>query len=209
MKQTKKILAILLAVVMLFVLCACGGNTGNDGKETGSSEGKESEKSSEQASGNGSSISTEGSSGFNFGSVYDETTGQTGYSITGIGSCTDVDVVVPQGQKDYFGEINPYLWDDDSGFRGMEYAKTVTLPEGFLEIRSGFGYSSQLEKVTIPSTVRKIGYSGDSRIFEYCPAFKEIVYNGTIEQWNAIEKTANWSKGAEPFTIHCIDGDVL
>ncbi|MCR5353781.1 MAG: leucine-rich repeat domain-containing protein [Clostridiales bacterium] len=203
MKKTIGILALLLIAVLVISLCACGsvGKSGTtEESENGETGGNETQ--------NEPDISTEGSKGFDFDAVYDEITGKTGYCIIGTGSCEDEDVIVPQGRTNYLGETQPYLWDDNNGFRGMQNAKSITLPEGFLEINSGFGYSPLLEKVVIPSTVRKIGYNGDSRIFEYCPQFKEIVYNGTVEQWNAIEKEENWKTGTEGFTVHCTDGDV-
>ena len=205
MKKTVKILTAILIAVLAISLCACefGGIGGENAGESG-----ESTNSGGSEAQNDSGISTEGSKGLDFDAVYDEITDQTGYCITGIGTCEDEDVIVPQGRTNYFGETQPYLWDDFGGFRGMQKAKSVTLPEGFLEIRSGFGYSPLLEKVVIPSTVRKIGYDGDSRIFEYCPQFTEIVYNGTVSQWNAVEKGANWKTGTEGFTVHCTDGDV-
>ncbi len=201
MKKFLKISVFLLIAVLLLGLFACEKGGKDDA-------GKETDGSNESVSENNTGINTDGSKGFDFDAIYDEITDQTGYSITGIGSCEDEEVIVPQGRMNYFGETLPYLWDDANGFRGMQKAKSVTLPEGFLEIRSGFGYSPLLEKVTIPSTVRKIGYNGDSRIFEYCPEFKEITYNGSMEQWNAIEKTNDWKTGTEGFTVHCTDGDV-
>ena len=150
-------------------------------------------------------LSTEGSDGLDFSLYTEEKTGVIGYGVTGIGSCEDTDIVVPQARISYFGDILPYLWDDESGFRGMEKVRSVTLPEGALEVRSGFGYSPNLEWVCLPSTIRYIGQG----ILEYCPKFREIRYNGTVEQWQSIEKSEEWLMGwynVDQFDIICTDG---
>lgn len=62
-----------------------------------------------------------------------------------------------------------------------------------------------LEKVTIPVSVTSImGYP-----FNQCPALHELFYEGTKEQWNAIQLHALWN-GDEKIieTVHCTDGDI-
>ena len=150
-------------------------------------------------------LSTDGSEGLSYTTAVNDRTGGIGYVVTGTKNCTDTDIVVPQARRSYDGELQPYLWDDASGFRGMEEVRSVTLPEGALEVRSGFGYSPKLEWVALPSTIRYIGQG----ILENCPAFREIRYNGTMEQWQAIEKSGDWLMGwynVEQFDIVCKDG---
>ena len=214
--KIKVLTAVITATVLLFAVCSCSMIGNLVEKELGEMGESLSESLAESLSEAGEALASdsytdsafEGSTGFEVDVVYDEFTEQDGYSVSGIGSCTDENVVIPKYRKSYFGDVMPYLWDSMNGFRGMQYAKSVTLPEGFLEIRSGFGYSPLLEKVILPSTIRKIGYSGDSRIFENCPEFKEIFFSGTIEQWNAMEKTENWKTSTNAFKVHCADGDV-
>ena len=150
-------------------------------------------------------LSTEGSDGLDYSLYTEEATGVIGYGVTGIGSCEDTDIVVPQARVSFFGDILPYLWDDESGFRGMENVRSVTLPESALEVRSGFGYSPNLEWISLPSTIRYIGQG----ILENCPKFQEIRYNGTVDQWQSIEKSGEWLMGwyhVDQFDIRCSDG---
>ena len=62
-----------------------------------------------------------------------------------------------------------------------------------------------LEKVTIPVSVTSImGYP-----FNECSALHELFYEGTKEQWSAINLHALWN-GDEKIieTVHCTDGDI-
>ena len=44
--------------------------------------------------------------------------------------------------------------------------------------------------------------------FKGCDSLKEITYQGTKEQWQAIEKRDGWDGGIEGLVIHCKDGDL-
>lgn len=178
MKNRTKWAAILLAAAMLLTLCACG----------------ETEKPVPNMI---------FSSGFEYEAAYDSETDQAGFAVTGLGTCADYSVVVPPDRENEAGETSPILWDDGEGFRGMKNTRKIQLPEGLLEIRAGFGNSPALETVIIPSTVRKIGATDEDRIFENCPALKEVIFGGTTDEWNAIEKGKNWKTGAVPFVVLC------
>ena len=142
------------------------------------------------------------STGFDYDLVYDEITDTSGAAIAGATGCTDVDVFVPATRTNYFGEEQPYLWDVQNGFRSMPNAKTITIPEGFLEIRVGFGYSNLLEKITLPTSIRKLC----SGVMQNCPSLETIEYQGTIEEWRAIEKEDGWGPD---YTVVCSDGRLV
>ncbi len=69
---------------------------------------------------------------------------------------------------------------------------------------NAFSYCS-IDVVFIPSTITYIG----EKAFERCVVYDQFCYNGTVEQWNAIEKADNWAANSAEFTVYCIDGEVV
>lgn len=63
---------------------------------------------------------------------------------------------------------------------------------------------SNLTSVTIGNGVTSI----NTQAFTLCKKLTEINYNGTKEQWYAIEKKSSWDEYSNNFTIHCTDGDI-
>ncbi|MCH5164701.1 MAG: leucine-rich repeat domain-containing protein [Clostridiales bacterium] len=85
----------------------------------------------------------------------------------------------------------------------------IVIPDGVISINaSAFLNCANLENITIPESVISIG----ERAFAICPNLTDINYNGTIEQWNAIEKisgdVSGWDCNTGDYTIHCTDGDI-
>lgn len=192
---------IVLIVAGIIVGMLLYGNSGKKDNNDGNLQGN-SAKSFAQT------LDTSGSKGFDYDFDHDSKTGLDGYVITSIGSCKDSNIVIPQGMENEDGEVVPYLWDDGDGFTGTDNAKSITLPKGTLEIRSGFGNSPKLEFIYIPNTVRSIC----SNLLENCPAIKEIIYAGTIDEWNAISKDNGWNSGLDVnpnFVIFCADGKIM
>ena len=72
----------------------------------------------------------------------------------------------------------------------------VTGIEGF-----AFANCKKLTSVTLPSSIHTIGSSFD------CPNLKEITFLGTVEQWNAIDKSELWSWPWQ-IAVICTDGRV-
>ena len=48
----------------------------------------------------------------------------------------------------------------------------------------------------------------ESRAFANCKNLLCIRYNGTKEQWNAIEKGTDWDDGTGNYTVYCSDGEI-
>lgn len=89
---------------------------------------------------------------------------------------------------------------------------SVIIPGSVTEIdNAAFRQCTDLETVIIADSVKRIG----NVAFADCSSLTEIKYNGTKEQWEAIEKGTNWDYKSYyygyyygyAFTIHCTDGD--
>ena len=122
-------------------------------------------------------------------------------AISAASSCTDENVVVPPTYTDYAGETYRIVKDYQRGFEMLD-AKTITLPEGFKEIRVGFSDCPNLKIIYLPSTITKIG----EYALTNCMRLGKIVFNGTKEQWRAIELDDHWNYCAPALGIECTDG---
>ena len=61
-----------------------------------------------------------------------------------------------------------------------------------------------LTSVTIGDSVTSIGFYA----FANCRRLTSITFNGTKEEWNAIEKRSNWNHGVPAEKVVCSDGEV-
>ena len=122
-------------------------------------------------------------------------------AISAASSCTDENVVVPPTYTDYEGKTYRIVKDCQRGFSMLE-AKTITIPEGFKEIRVGFSDCVNLKTIYLPSTITTIcGYA-----LTNCMRLDKIVFNGTKAQWKAIELDDHWNYSAPALGIECTDG---
>ena len=82
----------------------------------------------------------------------------------------------------------------------------VTIGDGVTSIGAyAFSYCDLLEKVTIGSCVATI----EERALYDCKGLKEIEYNGTKEQWNAVIKGSEWKGGSTgSIVVYCSDGEI-
>lgn len=90
----------------------------------------------------------------------------------------------------------------DSAFSCCDNLESIVLSEG-LEVIEDFAFAgcSELESVNIPSTVKKLGFG----IFDDCESLSDVFYNGTLRQWNGIEKDGDIAC-ISSFMLHCSDG---
>lgn len=86
------------------------------------------------------------------------------------------------------------------------YALTdFAVPVGVTNIDNWmFRGNSSMTSIEIPNTVTSMG--------EYaiadCRNLTSIQFDGTTEQWNAIEKAGNWDENTNNYTVYCTDGTI-
>ncbi len=115
--------------------------------------------------------------------------------------CTSLSYTEYQNGK-YLGNAeNPYLYlvtvtENVSEFSIPDLTKIIG--------DHAFESCNNLVKVTIPASVTCI----DSYAFTSCKKLTGITYTGTMDQWNAISKSATWATGQVKKNVHCTDGDI-
>ena len=82
---------------------------------------------------------------------------------------------------------------------------SVTIPDSVTTIDgSAFEGCDSLTSVTIGNSVTSIG----SYAFRDCTSLTSVTFEGTMAEWNAVEKVAGWNDYS-PFTeVKCSDGVV-
>lgn len=106
----------------------------------------------------------------------------------------------------YNGE-NYRIIDDGKapGFSYMMIVETITIQEGFEEIQNGFCHDMNLISVKLPSTLKKI----HAAPFVNCSKLQKVEYNGTMAQWEAVQKNNDYNYGLpQDITIVCKDGNL-
>lgn len=82
---------------------------------------------------------------------------------------------------------------------------TVMILDGVPSIENAaFAYCDSLTEVTIPASVTSIG----AHAFYRCPSLEKIIFEGTKEQWKAVDKGSKWRGNAEELKVHCTNGVV-
>ena len=59
------------------------------------------------------------------------------------------------------------------------------------------------DTIIIPKGLQRIGFND-----WYHHKFSKIIYNGTIAEWNAIEKEEGWDSNNDNYIIYCTDGEI-
>ena len=120
-------------------------------------------------------------------------------SVTHIGrdafnACAAIQVV---NKICYVGDWAVGVYDDDlSGYTLRE--ETVGVADCL------FTYCIYLKNITIPESVKYVG----RHAFFQCIDLHQVMFGGTMDQWNAIEKHPDWDITTKFYTVHCIDGDI-
>lgn len=101
---------------------------------------------------------------------------------------------------------NSVISIDTSAFNLCSGLTSVIIGNGLTSIGWGiFKDCELLTSINIPDSVTSIGKSA----FYNCRSLTSISFNGTMAQWNAIEKDDDWNLDTGNYTIHCTDGDIV
>ena len=82
---------------------------------------------------------------------------------------------------------------------------SITIPDGVTSIGDyAFNHCTSLTSITLGNSVTSIG----GLAFAGCYGLTSITFEGTIAQWNAIEKGERWNGGVPATQVVCSDGTV-
>ena len=112
------------------------------------------------------------------------------------------------------GSLMLYI-EEDIGIEFKGYLN-ITIPDGIDILKEGLFFDSCLESITIPHSVTEIEWG----VFGNCRVMNEIIYHGTVEEWNAIVKNERAfgiyekSSFAQDYELRdirvvCTDGEVI
>ncbi len=94
---------------------------------------------------------------------------------------------------------------DLGSFYGCLGLTSIVLGDDVTGISDGaFRNCRGLTNVVIGKGVTSIG----SSVFQYCQKLTDITFQGTMAEWEAIEKSPQWDADTGTYTIHCTDGDI-
>jgi hypothetical protein len=92
-----------------------------------------------------------------------------------------------------------------SVFANCDALKSINIPDNITTIEDeAFICCESLASVTIGKNVSKIG----DLAFLGCDSIKELNFNGTIKQWNDIDKGTACIYKVPAKVVHCLDGDI-
>jgi hypothetical protein len=93
---------------------------------------------------------------------------------------------------------------------GLCLDSDIVIPSKFNDVPvtkicdDAFQLCDGLSSITLSKNIKTIG----NWVFYLCSSLEDIYYEGTVEEWNAIEKGAGWDLKVDSYTVHCSDGDI-
>lgn len=91
---------------------------------------------------------------------------------------------------------------DEETFRGCFSLKSIVIPEGVTVIKEYAFKQSGLTSITLNKNLVSI----ERHAFANCGKIRNFVFNGTFDEWTAVDKADNWDYFANPnYRIICTD----
>lgn len=90
-------------------------------------------------------------------------------------------------------------------FAGCVKMYNCDLGEGMKRIGNGaFTNCSNLGWVKIYAGIESIG----ENVFHGCATFHTVYFEGTMAEWEAVDKAASWDQGLSTYKVVCSDGEI-
>ena len=122
------------------------------------------------------------------------------FSVTGIGTCTDIEIVIIS-KYNYI----PVISIGDMAFYNCQSFTSMIISDGITLIGEGAFYNcTSLATITIPKSITNIS----PYAFYDCNSLSSIIFEGTVDEWNAIEKGDAWNFNTGSYTIYCTNGEM-
>lgn len=133
----------------------------------------------------------------------------TNYSTAPFAGCQSLATIIVAEDNAYVSVIDNSIYNKELTtiwcYPSGKTDKEFIVPEGIENIGPcTFAYNNHLESVTIPKTVTLIYQN----VFTKSPNIKNIYYNGTVQEWQAIKKYTHWRMDSSDFIIVCTDGQI-
>ena len=90
-------------------------------------------------------------------------------------------------------------------FLGCTSLETAIIPDVVKELAiCEFQECRNLKTIYLPSTLKKI----NTDTLWKCDSIEQLHFDGTVAEWNAIEKSEKWYRDVPPFKVICTDGEI-
>lgn len=86
----------------------------------------------------------------------------------------------------------------------MNNLQKLTIGSGITVIEKYDLMSCKASEIILTKSIKKIEESAIC----YCSNLTAIRYEGTMAEWNAIEKESGWDNGTNSYTVYCSDGEI-
>ena len=125
--------------------------------------------------------------------------------------CSSLEEINVDSNNPYWKSVDGVLYTKDMktlhtfpcGKKCLEFS----VPNGVTTFyRNAFSLTTYLQIIHLPSSIENL--SSEIIYDPYHDYELRIYYDGTIEMWNAIVKSAKWDFESPNYTIHCTDGKI-